>query len=148
MRNGYPASRLLGQNLDTRLLMEGRNRKSVNAEIDKLLDYSESAVSASHLWGSLPYARSRCGQTVKALSGGRQAVSLEPRLSFVGGKGSQVHAVCACVNISVDFSVKLSGYYQRTRGLDTYTAMSSENTETKTNPHEEPATCNRWFSKD
>ena len=72
--------------------------------------------------------------------------SLEPRLSFVGGKESLVHTVCACINISVNFSVKLSGYYQRTRGLDTYTAMSSENTETKIKPHEEPT--NRWFSKD
>ena len=43
--------------------------------------------------------------------------SLEPRLSFVGGKESLVHTVCAYVNISVNFSVKLSGYYQRTRGL-------------------------------
>ena len=64
----------------------------------------------------------------------------------MGGKESLVHTVCACVNISVNFSIKLSGYYQPTRGLDTYTAMSSENMETKIKPHEEPA--NRWFSKD
>ena len=59
------------------------------------------------------------------------------------GKDSLVHT---CVNISVNFSVKLSGYYQQTRGLGTYTAMSSENTGTKMKPHEEPA--NHWFSKD
>ena len=52
----------------------------------------------------------------------------------MGEKESLVHAVCTCVNISVNFSVKLSGYYQRTRGLCTYTAMSSENTETKYSP--------------
>ena len=45
-------------------------------------------------------------------------------------------------DISVKFSVKLSGYYQRTRGLGT----SGENAETKIKPHEEPG--NRWFSKD
>ena len=73
-------------------------------------------------------------------------ISLEPRLTFVGGKESLVHTVCACVNISVKISVKLSGYYQQTRGLGTYTAMSGENTETKIKPHEEPA--NNWFSKD
>ena len=61
--------------------------------------------------------------------------SLEPRLSFVGEKESLVHTVCACVNIYV----KLSGYYQRTRGSGRYTAMSGENTETKIKPHEEPA---------
>ena len=54
---------------------------------------------------------------------------------FVGG--SLVHTVCACVNISVKISVKLSGYYQRTRGLGTYTAMSGENTETKIEPTKE-----------
>ena len=64
----------------------------------------------------------------------------------MGGKESLVHTLCACVNIFINFSVKLSGYYQRTWGLGTYTAMSSENTETKIKPHEEPA--NRWFSKD
>ena len=64
----------------------------------------------------------------------------------MGGKESLVHTVCACVNISVKFSVKLSGYYQRTRGLGTNTAMSGENTETKIKPHEESA--NSWFSKD
>ena len=64
----------------------------------------------------------------------------------MGGKESVVHTVCACANISVNFSVELSGYYQRTCGLDTYTAMSGENTETKIKPHREPA--NRWFSKD
>ena len=42
---------------------------------------------------------------------GKCYTSLEPRLSFVGGKESLVHTVCACVNISVNFSVKLSGYY-------------------------------------
>ena len=52
----------------------------------------------------------------------------------MGGKESLVHTVCTCVNISVNFSVKLSGYYQRTRGLGAYTAMSSENTETKYSP--------------
>ena len=55
----------------------------------------------------------------------------------MGGKESLVHTVCACINISVNFPVKLSGYYQRTRGLDTYTAMSSENTEIKIKLHEE-----------
>ena len=66
----------------------------------------------------------------------------------MGGKESLVHTVCACINISVKFSVKLSGYYQRTRGLGTYTAISGENTETKKKikPHEEAV--NRWFSKD
>ncbi len=64
----------------------------------------------------------------------------------MGGKESLVHTLCACVNISVNFPVKLSGYYQQTRGLDMYTAMLSENTETKIKFHEEPANC--WFSKD
>ena len=64
----------------------------------------------------------------------------------MGGKESLVHTVCACVNISANFSVKLSGYYQQTRGLGTYTAMSGENMETKIKPHEEPA--NSWFLKD
>ena len=45
-------------------------------------------------------------------------------LSWGGGKGEPgTH----CVNVSV----KQSGYYQRTRGLCMYTAMSGENTETK-----------------
>ena len=64
----------------------------------------------------------------------------------MGGKESLVHTVCACVNISVKFSVKLSGYYQRTRGLGSYTTMSGENMETNIKPHEEPA--NSRFLKD
>ena len=77
----------------------------------------------------------------------KSRASLEPRLSFVGGGGGGRRAwYTLSAHTSVNFSVKMSGYYQRTRGLDTYTAMSSENTETKIKPREEPT--NRWFSKD
>ena len=67
-----------------------------------------------------------------------------------------VHTVCACVNISVNFSVKLSLVttsehvaWARIYVCARLTGMSGENhtdTETKIKPHEEPA--DSWFSKD
>ena len=40
------------------------------------------------------------------------------------------HTDCACINISGNFFVKLSGHYQRTRGLCMYTTVSGKYTET------------------
>ncbi len=69
------------------------------------------------------------GQQILVL---RVVASNPGSLSWGGGGGKgEPGTHCTCVNISVNFSVKLSGYYQRTRGLGTYTAVSGENMEKK-----------------
>ena len=74
-------------------------------------------------------------------------ISLEPRLSFVGGKESRVYTFCTCVSISRIFSVKLSRYYQWARDLYTYLAVSGENTKTKINPRGWEHNCLFSFQK-
>ena len=72
--------------------------------------------------------------------------SLEPRLSFVGGKGEPgTHCLRMRQHFRKIFS-KTVRLLPANTWLGTYTAMSGENTETKIKPHEELA--NSWFSKD
>ena len=80
----------------------------------------------------------------------QQPISAERTLasnlgSLRRGKESLVHTVCACVNISGNFSIKLSDYYQHAHTwlLHVYHSVKYGN---KIKPRGEAA--NRWFLKD